>query len=92
MIAPTAPAAAAFACLAAKVQPPRLIRAILPLKASVAKSVGSQPLEPSASTGAATRAAVVPPTGVDLVYVIARMETSRDAGETTESFSACVSV
>ncbi len=91
MIAPTAPAAAAFCCLIAKVQPPRLTRAILPVKAPAAKSPGSQPLVPSASTGATATGAVTPPSGEFAVYVIRWIGTSRPLAPFTVSFSSMVS-
>lgn len=91
MIAPTAPAWAALACFTAKVQPPRLTRAILPVKVPEAKSPGSQPLVPSASTGATATGAVTPPSGVLVVYVIRWIGMSRSFAPFTVSFSAMVS-
>ncbi len=91
MIAPTAPAAAALACFVAKVQPPRRISAIFPVKAPAAKSPGSQPVVLSASTGVTAICAFSPSAGPLAVYVISLIGTSRPSAPPTLRVSAIVS-
>jgi hypothetical protein len=67
--AATAPASAAFAALIANVQPPRRMKAIVPVYDWEAKSPAVQPV--SASSGTTATGAVMPPAGVDGEYVIA---------------------